>query len=378
MKKTLQTLLIEDNPGDARLIREMLSEVGPEAFELQTAETLSEGFRCIAENSIDLTLLDLTLPDSRGLETLEKVRSEFPTIPVVVLTGLDDEEIGMKAVQGGAQDYLVKGKVDAHMLVRSARYAVQRMRMEMELRQKELQLTHVARLSAMGEMVAGIAHEINQPLYSILNYSKACSKAIATESQPNLDSLHEWIDEIETTATRAGEIIKRLKDFVSKKDRQRFAEDIQKLMSESIEIVGFEARQHQVLVKLESSEPLPVVRVDRVQIQQVMVNLLRNAYEALGSQSPGSRRVSIRISEENDFVIVAVADTGPGLHLDDELKLFDAFVSTKPDGMGMGLAISKTIVESHGGKLWTTSNAEGGATFFYSIPIERGAETADD
>jgi two-component system NtrC family sensor kinase len=251
----------------------------------------------------------------------------------------------------------------------------QRKQAEEKLRGMEAQLAHVARLSALGEMVAGIAHEVNQPLYSILNFAKASGNLLAAEEPPNLTDLRQWNDEIAAAAARAGEILNRLRTFARRTEPQHSLANLSEVVEEAFQLVAFDLRQRRIAVEF-LFFPAPLfVQADRVQIQQVLVNLLLNAWEAIQRGSVETPQVVIRTHLSGENVEVSVADNGPGLPPDNQLNIFDPFVTTKPDGLGMGLAISKSIVEAHGGTLWATSNLEGGAIFHFTVPLATGCQT---
>ena len=241
-----------------------------------------------------------------------------------------------------------------------------------EFREMESQLAHVSRLSTMGEMAAGIAHEVSQPLYAISNYAKAIRNLLADESPSVPELLSEWNNEIIDIATRAHEIIKRLRSFAKKDSRTQSGACVNEIIAESLELVAFETRRHQVAVDQQLSSVPLVVDVDRVEIQQVLVNLLSNAYEALQSTPVKQRQVTIRTIASGTFAETSVVDTGPGVPDDIVNRLFDPFVTTKPNGLGIGLAISMTIVEAHGGRLWATQTPGGGATFHFTLPLATG------
>jgi PAS domain S-box-containing protein len=240
---------------------------------------------------------------------------------------------------------------------------------EEKLRNMESRITHVGRLSAMGELVAGVAHEINQPLYSIANFAKACRNVLATEDKPNLDEIREWSDQIAHAATRAGEIIRRVRGFVRRTETHRDGVSVSDIVDDATQLVQFQARRRQVTVRVAGDASAPLVRADRVQIQQVLVNLLTNAFEAIDDADSTVREVNIDWEVRETKVVVSVADTGPGLASDKLNTVFDAFVTTKAEGLGMGLAISRTIVDAHHGRLWVSRNHRGGATFFFTLPI---------
>ena len=248
------------------------------------------------------------------------------------------------------------------------RDVTERRQAEERLRHMQAQLAHVARLSTLGELVAGIAHEVSQPLYCVVNFSKATRNVLNAGGQPDLNELREWNDEIASSAHRAGEIITRLRNFVRRKELQRARTDVNDVVRESAELVAFEARRREVALRLELSPEPIAANFDRVQVQQVLVNLLRNAFEAMESTPPEQREVAVRTAAAGQFVEVGVADQGAGLPAED-LKIFDAFATTKPDGLGMGLAISRTIVEAHGGILWATPNRPRGAAFRFTLPL---------
>ena len=243
---------------------------------------------------------------------------------------------------------------------------------EEKLQQMHLQLTHVARLSTLGEMAAELAHELNHPLYAILNYAKACRNVLAEEGPPNLDSLREWNEEIAEIALSAGEAVKRLRSFARRAESPRIACRIEEIVEETLRLVAVETRKARVTVETSFSADLPPVQVERVQIQQILVNLLSNAIEAMQTSPADLRRVTIQTSVCDRAVEVAVSDCGVGLPPGGETKIFEPYVTTKPDGVGMGLSIARTIVDAHGGRLWARSNPEGGATFCFTLPLDNG------
>jgi PAS domain S-box-containing protein len=246
------------------------------------------------------------------------------------------------------------------------------------LRHMEAKLAHVSRLSAMGELVAEIAHEVNQPLYSIVNFAKASRNLLGQSDRPDLELLQEWSEQIGEAAVRAGAIVKRLRAFARRGDSEREAADANAIVGEVCELMDFSVRKCGVRVQLQLAPDLPPVFVDRVRIQQVLVNLLQNACEAIQQAGAADRRVMIRTKRLGDRVGVTVADTGPGLPKGDDFNPFDTFVTTKPQGMGMGLAISRTIIEAHGGRLWATAADLGGAEFLFTLPTEKGDERDAD
>jgi PAS domain S-box-containing protein len=248
----------------------------------------------------------------------------------------------------------------------------ERKKAEETLQQMHLQLAHVARLSTLGEMAAELAHELNHPLYAILNYAKASRNVLAEEGPPDLESLREWNEEIADIAMSAGEVVKRLRSFARRAESPRTACRIEEIIEEALGLVAVEMRRARVTVDAAFAAASPPIQVDRVQIQQVLVNLLTNAVEAMGGAPKGARQIAIRTAVGEGAVEVAVADRGVGLPPGRETKIFEPFVSTKPNGLGMGLSIARTIVEAHGGRLWAEANPAGGAVFQFTLPFEKG------
>jgi len=245
-------------------------------------------------------------------------------------------------------------------------------RSEEAMQQMHRQLAHVARLSTLGEMAAELAHELNHPLYAILNYAKAARNVLAEEGPPDLESLREWNEEIADIARSAAEVVKRLRSFARRGDSPRTACRIEKVIEEALGLVAIETRRAQVTVETSFSAPSPPLQADRVQIQQIFVNLLTNAMEAMQTVPADTRRITIQTLLGGGSVEVVVSDRGVGLPPGSETKIFEPYVTTKPQGLGMGLSIVRTIVEAHGGRLWATANPQGGAAFHFMLPLENG------
>jgi two-component system sensor kinase FixL len=243
-----------------------------------------------------------------------------------------------------------------------------------ELRLKELQseLIHVSRLSAMGTMASTLAHELNQPLTAIANYLEAGRELLDAGGAEAATLLREAIEESTSEALRAGKIVRRLRDFVARGEVERRVEDLPRLIDEASRLALIGARERGVRAFFELAPDITTVTVDRVQIRQVLVNLIRNAIDAVAGQEVRDITIST-CALDNAMVEVSVADTGPGLSPDIAARLFQAFATTKPAGMGLGLSICRTIVEAHRGHIRAEPRPTGGTVFRFTLPIEEFA-----
>jgi two-component system sensor kinase FixL len=239
------------------------------------------------------------------------------------------------------------------------------------LQQLQSELVHISRLSAMGEMASALAHELNQPLSAISNYMKGSRRLLADSVDPNAPKIESAMDRAAEQALRAGQIIRRLRDFVSRGESEKRVESLSKLIEEAGALGLSGARDQNIQLRFNLNPEFDLVLADRVQIQQVLVNLFRNALEAM-AQSRQRELVVANAGDADDMIEVAVSDTGSGFHDDVLSNLFQTFFTTKETGMGVGLSISRSIIEAHGGRMWAESNASGGATFRFTLPAAAG------
>lgn len=241
-------------------------------------------------------------------------------------------------------------------------------------RQRMLELAHVSRLSTMGEMATEIAHEVNQPLTAISTYSKAILRLLRNNTC-DIGELSQALEAIAAQAQRAGEVIRRLREFVSKQESQWASTDLNELVRTTVRFVNVETRAENITIALDLEESIPEVVVDRILVEQVVLNLLRNAIDAVGLVDKHSRRIEIQTKKlAETYIAIGVKDSGPGLTPELEQKVFEPFYTTKKNGMGMGLSICQSIIEAHNGELWYARNSPCGAIFQLTIPFLHGDE----
>jgi C4-dicarboxylate-specific signal transduction histidine kinase len=236
------------------------------------------------------------------------------------------------------------------------------------LQKVQTELAHVSRVMTLGELTASIAHEVNQPLAAIVTNSNACLRWLGGV-QPNFGEARQAVERIIKDSYRASEVISRIRTLVKKTPPRNDVVDLNEVIVEVLALAQSETRRSHVSLKQELATGLPPVCGDRVQLQQVILNLIINGLEAIVKSRESERELSISSGkDESNNLIVAVRDSGQGLDPANLERVFDAFFTTKADGMGMGLAISRTIVESHGGRLWATPNSPHGAVFQFTLP----------
>jgi len=240
-------------------------------------------------------------------------------------------------------------------------------RQQTDRRLQELQegLLHVSRLRSMGQMAAALAHELNQPLTATANYVRAAQRLLDAP-EPNLPRVRQAMNLAAQQTMRSGEIIRRLRAFVARGEVTRRPENVAKLIEEASALALVGAKEHGIKVLIRVDADLPNAEVDRVQIQQVLLNLIRNAIEAM--EDAKVRELSVATVAHDGAVLVSVADTGHGIPPEIEARLFQPFVTTKPEGMGIGLSVCRTIVEAHGGRLWVEPNEGNGSMFRFTLP----------
>jgi phosphoserine phosphatase RsbU/P len=367
----IRILLIEDNSGDARLVREALAEQGNTGYHIEHVTRLSAGLAVLASAGADLVLLDLSLPDSHGLDSLSRILPAAPDVPVVVMTGLDDETLAIRAVHAGAQDYLVKGQISGRALARVTRHAVERNRILSQLK-------HLDRLKS--EFVSTVSHEMRTPLAIIREFVSLVYDGIPGPLTPEQV---ECLDAALRNCDRLTNLIDDLLDLAmieaGKLKLSRRKADLQALLLQCHADFLPRCRAHDQELVLELEPELPAVLCDRSRIQQVVVNFLGNAHKF----TPPRGRITLRASGHGSLVRIEVRDTGIGIAQTDQDFIFDAFTQINrregpgPKGTGLGLTISKHIVHLHDGEISVESTRGQGSCFSFTLPVYvEGAELA--
>ena len=241
------------------------------------------------------------------------------------------------------------------------------MELEATVDRMRSELTHLARVASLGSLTASIAHEVSQPLTGIMTNTTTCLRILGADS-PNLDSARDTLRRALRDAQRAAEIITGLRALFSKKAAAIETLDLNEAVADVVRLVANELRRRGAELRLHLDETLPRVQGNRVQLQQVILNLLLNAAEAMSGLDNGSKRIVLITERDGEHhVQLSVIDEGVGFDAQDAERLFDAFFTTKRHGMGIGLSVSRAIIENHGGRLWAQANEAGGATFAFSV-----------
>jgi signal transduction histidine kinase len=360
--RLIQGLLVEDNPADALLTRQMLadSDAGID-FNLVHKDSLEEGLKTLKQVRFDVILLDLSLPDSRGLETVTRARRPANETPIIVFTGMNDQELAVKAVQYGAQDYLVKGQINSEILLRVIRYAIERKKLMKELVKSQ-------KLESIGMLAGGIAHDFNNILTAIMGNIELAKMHAGSESR-----ITKLLGESEMSVARARDLTNQLLTFSQGGAPVKKTIAVGSLIKEVIKVLSASLD-----IRCESSvsEDIRGVEIDELQMSQVLKNLITNAHEAMEHDGVIHIDAGNVLSGENlqadidaqKFVRISISDSGDGIP--DELldRIFDPFFSGNEEHAGLGLAICHSIIKQHGGHITVDSETGKGSTFHILLP----------
>jgi signal transduction histidine kinase len=373
--KSIEILLFEDNLGDAGLIEEMLEEF-QNIYLLKNVESLEEGLNVLNDPHFDIILLDLGLPDSDGIETLIEVDKKTPNIPIIVLTGLNNEEIGILAVKMGAQDYLIKRDIDSKLLTRSINYSIERNKIEIALQksQENLEEKVKERTKALEQsnkelkQFAYIAsHDLKEPLRMITSFLQLLERRYKDKLDQDAN---EFIGFAVEGAKRLDEMINDLLEFskVTRKKIECSKVDINKVLEQTKMNLKHAIDTENAKINYNI---LPTIYGDEILIELVFRNIISNSIKYHSIETP---KIDITATKESNQYLFAIKDNGIGMSPEHLGRIFTIFqrLHTKDEyeGTGIGLAIAQKIVIQHGGKIWAESELGKGTTFYFTLPIK--------
>lgn len=364
----MRLLLLEDSEDDVLLVRKRLTGVSGMEWDLTTAGTLREALEHLERSSFDLVIADLSLPDSQGLETFLRVQAKAKAIPVIVLTGTyanedENEELALKALRNGAQDYLIKEDLAGSSLVRAIRHAIERKRMERRM---------LEALAVKSEFTSMVSHEFRTPLTVI----KEGIGIVSDQSSGPLNPAQiDYLQTAQRNVDRLARLINDVLDFqrleTGEVEAHLTDQDINALVQESLKDLEALAQKKRLRLVTELAEGLPKISLDKDRIIQVLVNLVSNAVKF----TEAGKGISVRTKRQDNVIRIDIQDEGIGIKAEDLPKLFQSFSqipvqgTRRAGGSGLGLAISKKIVEMHQGKIGVGSVYGKGSTFFFLLPI---------
>jgi two-component system cell cycle sensor histidine kinase PleC len=369
MDGQVSVLVIEDNPGDARIIQIELRSASRQV-DTEIAETLAAGLALAEERGFDVCLLDLSLPDANGAAGLRAIRAAHPELPVVIMTGLDDDDRALEILREGAQDYLVKGQVEGRMLLRAIRYAMERQRLESALRESQAIAERANR--AKSTFLANMSHELRTPLNAILGFSQIMEAGLLGPlGHPNYT---EYAGDIRSSGEYLLDLINELLDLAKVEAGKMVLTvepaDLVGVVQEVVHLLSSRAESAGIAVRVAVPPGELVQGIDRRAIKQCLLNLLGNALKFC----PAGRSIWVTLEDVGDGARLSVTDTGMGIAADQLSRLMHPFeqagtaLMTPERGTGLGLALTKDLVELHGGALLIDSEVGRGTTVTMLLP----------
>lgn len=362
-------LLIEDNPGDADLVRLRLVEANS-GLQVSFANRLSDGLAAISQNTPSVVLLDLNLPDSHGAETFRSVLNKAPGVPVVVLSGYDDEELALKAVHQGVQDYLVKGAFDGKQLGRTIRYAVERQAL-----MTSLDASRQQQLVFKDQFLSHVSHELRTPLTCIHQFVTLVLDGLAGDIQPEQrEHLGTVLRSVNQLRHMIGDLLEATRAEARKLRVEQRCITVEKVIYQTVSMLRVLAKEKNVGVEMAVDSRIPLVHADPDRVQQVLMNLIDNALKFTTAE--GSVMVKAALVETDPgWVYISVTDTGRGISPEARALIFERLyqdpnaTDNSRKGLGLGLYIAREIVRMHGGRIWVESQLGHGCTFTFTLPL---------
>ena len=366
IERPLQILLVEDNDVHAMVIRRHLEKTGGTGVRLEHVTGLAAALERLDRGGVDALLLDLSLPDSQMNQTVPRVVHACGRVAVIVLTSLNDLEFAAKAVQQGAQDFLLKTDLDGELLLRSIRYAIERKKSQDKLQ------AYAAELKRSNERLKGFAHTLAHEVKSPLTVVGACLENLEERLATRIDDdLRDFVHDARAAIHGLSDLVNELLDFARSGMRDECFQEV------NLEAVFYQAYVHLRLAIKQTGariahDPLPVVQGNETQLRQLLQNLISNAIKYRSEAPP---EIHIAALHTGDFWRISVRDNGVGIPEEDLERVFDVFVRVHdtPDipGTGIGLAFCKRIVENHGGRIWAESEPGRGTTFYFDLPLHK-------
>lgn len=406
--KLIRVLLIERDVKFTRFMRECLASLTSSEIEIEVGDTLANALEKLREAKYEAILLDLCLSDSEGIDTFARVHEQAPNLPIVILTCHENEAFALQALRQGAQDYLLKAKLDGKILTRVIRYAIERKRIELKLlaansdllksnhelarseealrraldeisashqrlKSTQLQLIQAAKMECVGTLAAGVAHEVKNPLQTILMGLAYLSKKEPREDETIVMTLNDMRDAVR----RADAIVRDLLYLSAARQIEMKLQNLNAVLERSLAFVNYDLIRSRVLIVRDLERELPAVRLDEAKMEQVFINLFMNAIHAMPAGGQLVLRTHAKVWERDELtdplaskfqsgdrvVVVEVEDTGSGIPREKLQRVFEPFFTTKPNGIGtgLGLPISKQIVDLHGGTIQLSPGTRRGA-----------------
>lgn len=362
-------LLIEDNPGDADLVRLRLVESNP-LVNVSCVNRLADGIASLKEHPPSLVLLDLNLPDSQGAETFRRVLEKAPDVPIVILSGQDDQALAIKALHQGVQDYLLKNGLSSSDLDRSMRYAVERQALL-----RSLEMSRKQQLEFKNQFLSHVSHELRTPLTCIHQYVTILLDGLSGEMTPEQrDHLTTILKSVNQLGAMVRDLLEAARAESGKITLELQCVAIEEIMRQAVAMMQPTASQKGIGLEVGAETSLPFVHGDPDRILEVLINLIDNAIKFTPAEGAVTVR-ACRVPTDPDFICISVADTGSGIAAEARTLIFERLyqdpnaVDNNRKGLGLGLFITKELISLHGGRIWVASDGASGSTFSFTLPL---------